>query len=213
MLMVSPIAPWPATTGGLVRIAALVRQMARYFDLTFVCPRRHEQHIPADISARFDCPAIGDPGLARRILALTDPSRPYHAALYRRPEIKRIVEHELTRNHYDVVYSHFIYGMEYVADCRVPVVVDQQNVDRAYWQNRARQSSFPLNLYAAWNMRRTIGYESRALTDIWAYVSVSDEDREQTRRYAARSAEHFWVAPNGVDTRRFTPLARRASAT
>ncbi len=205
MLMVSPAAPWPATTGGLVRIAAVLGQMARHFDVTFVSPRRHDQSVPADATARFICPPIGDAGAARRGLAMVDPRRPLHAAIYARPEIARIVRRELAEHTYDVVYSHFIYGMGYLRGCRVPVVVDQQNVDRVYWQNKAEHSPFPTNVFAAWNTRRTIAYEMRALPDISAYVSVSEEDRERTREYAGGKGRHFWVAANGVDTRRFTP--------
>jgi glycosyltransferase involved in cell wall biosynthesis len=205
MLMVSPAAPWPATTGGLVRIGAILGQMARHFELTFVSPRRQEQPLPDGLPARLLCPPIGDAGPARRALALVDPSRPLHAAVYWRPQIARIVERELARRVYDIVYSHFIYGMGYLRGCEVPVVVDQQNVDRVYWQNKADHSPFPVNLFAAWNTRRTIAFETRALRDIWGFVSVSDQDREQTRAYAADVTPHFWVATNGVETHRFVP--------
>ena len=210
MLMVSPAAPWPATTGGLVRIEGVLRQMTRHFDLTFVAPRRADQPLPADLPVRMACPPIGDPGPFRRGVAAVDPSRPFHAALYARREIAHAVRQELAERDYDVVYSHFIYGVQYFRGVHVPVIVDQQNVDRVYWQNKAEHSSLPLSLYAAWNTRRTIAYESRMLASIWAYVSVSEEDRDQTRTYAAPRVKHFWVAGNGVDTRRFTPATARA---
>ena len=211
MLMISPAAPWPATTGGFVRIHNLLAQMTRYFDVTFVAPRRTDQPIPSDLNARFECPPIGLPGAARTALAFVDPTRPLHAALYRRGEIARIVRRELLAHPYDLVYSHFIYGMEYLRGCKVPVVVDQQNVDRVYWRNKAAHTPFPVNLFASWNTRRTIAYESRALRDISAYVSVSDEDRAQTRAYAEGLARHFWVAPNGVDPDRFRPVEMGAA--
>jgi polysaccharide biosynthesis protein PslH len=207
MLMVSPAAPWPATTGGLVRIAAVFRQMARHFDVTFVSPQVRDRTLPDDLRARFVPAPIGDPGAARKALALFDPSRPYHAAMYARPQIERILRRELA-GEYDVIYSHFIYGVQYFSDGRVPLVVDQQNVDREYWSNKADHSRFPLNVYAAWNTRRTVRYESRMLRRIWGYVSVSDQDRQRTRAYAAGHVQHFWVAPNGVDTRRFVPHRR-----
>lgn len=212
MLMVSPAAPWPATTGGLVRIEAVLRQMARHFDLTFVSPRRRDQRLADDVPARFLCPPIGDPGNARRLLAAVDPVRPYHASFYSRRAIRSLVRAELASGAYDLAYSHFIYGVQYFRRCAVPVVVDQQNVDRVYWSNKAEHSGFPLGAYAGWNARRTIAYETRVLPDIWAYVSVSDEDREQTRAYAGGVARHFWVAPNGVDTTRFSPGAARADS-
>lgn len=166
--------------------------------------------VPDELGVRFVCPPIGDAGLLRKALAFVDPSRPFHAVLYARPAVARLVEQELRDHAYDVVYSHFIYGVQYLTGSQVPVIVDQQNVDRVYWQNKADHSGWPMSAYAAWNTRRTIAYETRMLRSIWAYVSVSEEDREQTRAYAAPAASHFWVAPNGVDTRRFCPPARKS---
>ncbi len=205
MLMVSPAAPWPATTGGLVRIAAILRQMARHFEVTFVSPRRPAQQIPTDLPVRFVCPPIGDASRLRRTLAYVDPSRPFHAVVYSRRAIARLIDRELLIGGHEVVYSHFIYGMDYFRSRPLPIVIDQQNVDRVYWQNKADQSPFPISLFAAWNTWRTVRYETGALPGIWGYVSVSDEDRDQTRAYAADAERQFWVAPNGVDTHRFLP--------
>jgi glycosyltransferase involved in cell wall biosynthesis len=140
-----------------------------------------------------------------RGLALLDPSRPFHVALYSHNTLARLVRSELAERPYDLVYSHFLYHLGYVSDSSVRVVIDQQNVDRVYWGNKADNSPFPLNVFARWNMRKTIAYENRRLTRIWGYVSVCEEDRQQTLTYAQPSVKHFWVAPNGVDTRRFTP--------
>jgi glycosyltransferase involved in cell wall biosynthesis len=205
MLMISPAAPWPATTGGLVRIAGVLNQMARRFELTLISPLRADQRVPSDLPARCLTAAIEDAGPLHRLRAMFDPARPFHAGVYSRPEIAALVRRALAEEQFDVVYSHFIYGMEYLADSDVPVIIDQQNVDRVYWQNKADHSPFPVNLFAGWNTRRTIGYETRFLSRIWAYVSVSEDDRQQTRAYAAPAVEHFWVAPNGVDTHRFLP--------
>ena len=70
--MVSPEAPWPATTGGLVRIAAICNQMARYCDLTFVSPRRPDQKLPDDPRVRFICPEVPAAGVVRRIDGASD---------------------------------------------------------------------------------------------------------------------------------------------
>ena len=212
MLMLSPAVPWPGTTGGLVRIAALCRQMARHFDVTFVAPRQPGQQVPDDPRIRFRCPDVGERRMLRRAAALVSPSRPYHVAMYSRREIAAIVRREIADRAYDVVFGHFIYSLEYLDGSAVPAVIDQQNVDRVYWGNKAEHSAFPVSVFAGWNTRKTIAYENRRLSRIWAYVSVSDEDREQTRAYASPPVEHFWVGPNGVDTRRFTPAEAARNA-
>jgi glycosyltransferase involved in cell wall biosynthesis len=207
--MLAPAAPWPATTGGLVRIAAILHQVARHCDVTFVAPRRADQQPPADRGIRFVCPVLPEPGASRRAAALLHPSRPFHVSLYGYTDVRDIVRHELATQPFDLVYGHFYYSLQYLHDARVPVVIDQQNVDRMYWRNKAEHSAFPLGVVARWNTWRTVAYEDRHLSRIWGYVSVSDQDREQTRAYAAPRVKHFWVAPNGVDTRRFTPGTAR----
>lgn len=209
--MIAPEAPWPATTGGMVRIAALLDQMARHFDVTFVTPLRPGQRTPPDARIRFACPAIADGGRIRRARALLQPLRPYHVAFYSHPEVERVVRRELAATHYDVVFGHFIYSLQYLAGARIPTVIDQQNVDRLYWRNKAEESRFPVSAFARWNMAKTVAFETRHLPGVWAYVSVSEEDRDRTREYAQPPVGNLWVARNGVDTRRFRPPDTRAA--
>ena len=206
--MVSPVAPWPATTGGLVRIASLLNEMAQHFDVTFASPRQPGQQVPSELPVRFLCPEVQPPGLVRKAAAAADPVRPFHAALYSSPQLRELIARTVAQERYDLVYSHFLYGLEYLPHTAAHVIIDSQNVDRVYWQNKVEYSPLPSSLFARWNRQRTIAYESRALPRIWAYVSVSDEDREQTRAYAGAHVKHFWVAPNGVDVRRFAPIGR-----
>ena len=208
MLMVSPVAPWPATTGGLVRIASLLHEMATHFDVTFAAPRAPAQHVPSDLPVRFLCPEVPPAGLTRKAMAAIDASRPFHAALYASREVRQVAHQALRQERYDLVYSHFLYGLEYLPSDAPNVIIDSQNVDRVYWQNKVEYSRFPVSLFMRWNKRRTVAYESRALSRIWAYVSVSDDDRAHARTYAGAQVKHFWVAPNGVDVTRYTPVER-----
>ena len=142
MLMLSPEAPWPATTGGLGRIGGLLNHLATHCDVTFIAPRRPDQRPPDDPRIRFICPEVPAERALRRALALLDPSRPLHVAFYTRRVVADLVRQELAERRYDVVYSHFLYHLGYLGFTRVPVVVDTQNVDRVYWQNKADNSPF-----------------------------------------------------------------------
>ena len=206
--MVSPVAPWPATTGGLVRIASLLTEMAQHFDVTFASPREAGQRLPRDLPVRFLCPEVPGANVVGKLRAAADPTRPYHAALYDSARVRQAVRQAMAEERFALIYSHFLYPMEYLPNTAAHVIIDSQNVDRVYWQNKADHSSMPLSAFARWNKRRTMAYESRLLPRIWAYVSVSDEDREQTRAYAGARVKHFWVAPNGVDVERFAPAER-----
>ena len=209
--MVSPVAPWPATTGGLVRIANLLTELSQHFDVTFVSPRGAGQRMPADLPVRFLCPEVPPPSARRKALAAADPTRPYHAVLYASRRVRNVVHEAIAQERYDLIYSHFLFPMEYIPKDAAHVIIDSQNVDRVYWQSKVDHSPLAVSVFARWNKRRTIAYESRLLSRIWAYVSVSEEDRDRTRGYAGADVKHFWVAPNGVDVRRFAPAEADAA--
>lgn len=133
-------------------------------------------------------------------------TQPFHCSTCSSDDVRRVVESELAGGGYDLIYCHFIYAIQYLpAKCELPVVVDQQNVDRDYWDRKAEHSRGALKLACLWNKRKVMRYESTHLEHIAAYVSVCDEDRERTKSYAAHKVRQFLVAPNGVNTARYTP--------
>jgi glycosyltransferase involved in cell wall biosynthesis len=211
--MLSPSLAWPSTTGGQVRIAEVAMRLAQHFNVTFMSPRYHGELLPHFDNIKCVCPDAGRPGLITRLRALLNPFLPYHTAICRNHSFSEAIRLELQSQPYDVIYSHFIHPLI----CLPPrfsahLVVDQHNVDRDYWQNKVSLNAGLMKLFCRWNRQRTVMFENSSFQNIWAYVSVSNEDRAGTMSYAHPHVKHFWCAPNGVDTQKYKPASTPAIA-
>ncbi len=203
--MLSPVWPLPANNGGLVRIHHIFHELSKNHEVILVSP---EGIIRAGLSGE---PIFEERGLSRGYLpgwikkCFTLVSWwPYHAAYYWDPWMKAKVEQLLAEPDFSLVYCHFIYTLPYVSAEKICIVLDQQNVDRQYWERKLENArnilerlSFKINLY------KTIMFEEHYLSSVTAIISVSDIDRKNTKKYAQHLVQHFLVAPNGVEPEKF----------
>ena len=204
ILMLAPEWRWPPTTGGEVRAVRLAESLAKRMEVDVVGPTLPGMQPPPVFANAYLQPRKAFDVL-RRIMSMLCLRNPYHVNLYYDSNTAKQVAVLLARNKYDVIYSNFIYPLIYVSSVRHLVIVDQHNVDRQYWLNKADQAKYPFNLIASWNLRRTISFELRHLPCLLGYVSVSGEDRNETMKYSSPYVPNFWVAPNGVNTEKFVP--------
>ena len=216
--MLSPVFPFPPSSGALVRISQILQGLAKYHSITFVAPllpnnRWAISEAVSAVNAEVLPIMAQNPNLARTARALISPF-PYHLSLLYEPDMKRTV-HDLVRsNQFSLIYLHFLYTLPYVPlDTPLPVVLAPQNVDRSYWRRKVHSpaTAFPKKLVAWMNCRKTVRYEDAHLGAVAAYVSVSKRDSMQTKAYAGNSVARFLVAPNGVDLRRFRPAPVNSS--
>ncbi len=207
ILMLAPAFPWPANTGGLVRIAEVFRGLQKHFRVTLMAPGAG--NVPSDLTAG-DSKVVATPqatlGRVRVLTRFLLSRDPYHATTYQSRAMARKVEAYLQHDPVDLVYCHFIYSLEYIpSSLRIPVCVDSQNVDRHYWGSKVAQARGLTRLVTAINAQRVVRYEAARLPRIHAYVCVSTEDNEDTRRYACPPVKHVLTAPNGVDLTHYIP--------
>jgi len=208
--MLAPVWRWPPTTGGEVRIARLSESLAQHMAVDIVGPAQSNV-IPPAVFANSYFQNTNALTVARRIVSLFRPRNPYHVNMYYNSRTAHQITELLAQNSYDAIYSHFIYPISYLSNVKQLIIIDQQNVDRQYWLNKANQTRFPFKVIAAWNMRRTVQFESQNLPNIFGYVSCSEEDRTDTMKYAAPIVPNFWVAPNGVDSSEYVPAEREVT--
>ncbi len=207
ILMLSPVVPWPLSAGGgHVRIFHILRGLSNCFATTFVAPTTDTDESVSRIlteatGARIVLVKVArhNPRLNR--LASLVSLMPYHVSHYFYPEMLRTIENLINTEDFALTYLHFMYPMAYLPPTiTTPLVVDQQNVDREYWQRKIDAEKNPsLRLLLRWNLSKVIRYEQRVLRRISAYVSVSERDKHFTEKYARPFVPYFFVAPNGVD--------------
>lgn len=207
ILMLTPAFPWPANTGGLVRIAEVFKGLRRHFRVTLIAPG--QCNIPSDLIDANSEIRIVTPPSNRRLSTLPKmllSRKPYHAMLYRSESMVRAVASCLENERIDLIYCHFIYTSEYLPpSTRIPVCLDSHNVDRQYWGSKAQSSTGFKRWITRINARRVQQYETALLPRFNAYVCVSTEDSDITRQYACPPVQHILTAPNGVDLNYYSP--------
>jgi glycosyltransferase involved in cell wall biosynthesis len=204
ILMLSSIPIYPTNAGDRVRIRHLANGLADHHVVTLV--------LPDDGYLR----AGGDPGSTAPHLHLmpipwSPPSNrqkvqsllgvwPYHVALRYRLALLQTVQQLAATAQYDLVYCHQLYTLPYACTTSLPVLWDQQNVDRLYWQHKvtAYRRQPIRQLIARWNLRKIRRFEEQMLPTVAGLVAVSDGDRQATQQLL-NASQPCLVAPNGVD--------------
>lgn len=134
-------------------------------------------------------------------------SRPYHVALRYSQQLYRTVESLLAHNTYDLIYCHFLYTIPYVLKAGLPIMLDQHNADRIYWQRKVTAESNHLRQWVIrQNLNKTATFEEKMLPSLAGIISVSEQDRQFMQGYATAFVNHFLVAPNGVDMTHYHPI-------
>ena len=217
ILMLSPIPVMPFNAGDRVRIWHLAQGLARHAHVTLVLPRatQDDRWPGPDEHNPSQRPKVDQDNL--RLVAVPLPAHtrwhqvkslfspwPYHVALRYQEEMRRTVAALLAQQDYTCVYCHFLQTLPYVAGANLPIILDQHNVDRIYWQ---RKLAAHLPRWRRWmierNLEKNIRFEEKALPQLHSIVSVSEQDRRATATYAAPTVPHGLVAPNGVDTEHY----------
>ena len=211
ILILAPSWDFQPRNGGDIRILKISLEIAKSFEVDIAGPARNAETVPSLFHGRY-LQEQKERRILSKVRSLCDGRRPYHVNLYHSRQTQKAVRDLLITGRYDLVYSHFLYPLVYLCETEIPVVVDQQNVDRVYWANKLEHTKFVRKGIVRWNLARTIAFENRNLEKVRAYVSVSEEDREITRSYARSDSREFWVIPNGVDTDRFSPQISKAKS-
>lgn len=209
MLMIAGRPAWNAQTGGGIRITQIAHGLSKQYDLTFLThalPGNTKQ--TQNQSDAFDGQLVILPLQYQRhkqVVGLLS-HRPYACEVFWSSAMYRTVKQHIEKQHFDLIYCHGLETLQFVPkECSIPIILDQQNVERQYWQSRIDAVHGVERVATIWNLLKTIRYEQSQLRRISAYVSVCESDRKITQTFTISDVKHFLVAPNGVDVTYFTP--------
>lgn len=227
--MLAPLPLFPVNAGDRVRIWQIAQGLARHFEVTLVAPydgqaptwgesvyvaasehrSLHGQPIDHRLphscttqsSSRLHLVPTATPAHTRvRQLQSLFGQQPYHVALRYHKQTHQTIEALLALNDYNLLYCHFLYTLPYVGKSTLPILLDQHNADRIYWQ---RKLDTQPRAWRQWvmrhNLKKTIAFEEQMAPTLDGIVSVSEQDRRFMQEHAAPTVPHFFVAPNGVD--------------
>jgi glycosyltransferase involved in cell wall biosynthesis len=189
VLVVSPYLPFPLSHGGAVRIYNICRSLADEVDFVLVCFR--------EVNETVRYPELHE--VFREVYTVdideknADPSTPKQVVDYRNTAMAALIREIALQ--VDVVQLEYTQMAEYriCAEGR-PVILVEHDITFTLYQQLGRD-------YEIWER-----FESKALAEVDLVWTMSERDREVAIRHGARR-EASAAVPNGVDLRRFQPVA------
>lgn len=114
----------------------------------------------------------------------------------------KMVEDQLNTHSFDAAIAFTTRAGEYLAQANLPKILDNDNVDTAYFARLVAQGG---NLLAKFRRKLTwvkvAGHEQRLVAAFDAVTTVSEEDRQELAKLlpCEKSCRALYVVPNGVD--------------
>ncbi|MFN6105045.1 MAG: glycosyltransferase [Planctomycetaceae bacterium] len=206
---------FPTDRGGLVRTLNVVRHLARWHELTFLCNQQPGQEQDCDEMSRLGVRLETVPwrevsrsdwrfyrDLAWNLLS----QDPFNAAKDYDPELRTRARRLLEEQQYDVVICDFVQmARNAIGIWHGPSVLFEHNVEAEIFERHAQTDPGWVRRkfmgYQAAKMRRFEGWAGRQFTRV---VAVSERDREQyERRYGWK---HVDVIDTAVDIDHYRPI-------
>ena len=207
VLMLAPRLPWPETSGGVIRVASLLRHMARRYRFTLLSFMVPGERIAAEAAAAMVERRTG----ARVVLvgrndaSPAPPGFPALADFFRDPAMVRALEEAARRERPDLIHLEFTQMAQYAeAAARwAPVILTEHDSSSLYPESTYHRGAGPDEC------DRLTAYLRRAFAACARVVAVSQADA--ARLAPLMQAHKLAVVPTGVDLERFTfaPLAGR----
>ena len=204
--------PWPATSGGPVRTLSQIKILASLPEVTSVTllsvtegevKAADVRALEAAVPKLRVVPPIFHPihlfdfkRCVPRVVALRLLGVPYLAGKWDSRELRRTIRREVAHD-IDVVYIDHLGMARYLADVRAArpscrTVLDQHNVESAFFKQFATESRGPKKLIAVREHRLAERFEKAALRGVDAVVAISPDD---ARHFEALAGVQAHVVP------------------
>ena len=213
LLLLSSRPPWPPTRADQMTVDRLIRFLAqRGVDVDLACFTESEEE---DRALRSElgpvCRRIATVrlpwwrGYANTALSL--PTRaPMQVAYYRSPEMARLVQKRVLREHYDLVYTHLIRMAEYARGLPVPKVIGLQVSQALNLQRMVDNVGDPARrFFYRIEADKVRPYEAGLCRDFDRVFLVGQRDIEELQKSAP--VTNALVQPHGQDVPAHARLA------
>jgi len=205
---------FPRDTGGKIRVLNLLKHLARWHDVTYVCNlRRGEESLLPEMSALGltveavpgEASPHGSLGFYAGALANLASSRPYTADRNYDPALRRRIEDLVRHGQFDLVICDTVHMVRHVIGLDLPpTILFQHNVEAQILERHAEVSTGALmRAYMKSQYRRMAAFEGACGNHFDHVIAVSRQDaRIFAERYGWRDVDAIDTA---VDTDLFEP--------
>ena len=205
ILFVAPFVPWPLAHGGKIRIFNLVRELARFHEVTLVCLADDAEPplgLLTDICRRV-VPVMHDSNTVASFARFLFGARPYNVERYASPSLLNAIS-QVRSESFDLAHIEMPQVWPCAIACRgLPIVLGTQNVESEILKQMANACRNPVKriLYRieTAKMRR---FEESAWRSAQLCLTVSELERAEVVASGVEPDRVVTVA-NGVDIVRF----------
>lgn len=207
----------PVDKGGKIRTYAMLRELAKEHDVTYLtlddgsaapdAVERASEYCTRLERVTFSPARKGSVGFFMELAGNVFSRLPYALSRYRSSAFERRVADLANSGAYDVIVCDFLTpAVNLPAELPVPVVLFQHNVEAEIWRRHVEVRKDPLSRgYFAEQYRRMRRFEAEACRRFDLVIAVSEEDaRHFEREYGIEAVA---AVPTGVDVDFFTPDA------
>lgn len=186
--VLSPFIPYPLSHGGAVRLDALLRQMAKEYDVYLFAFRENERLDELHPLLEY-CAGVGIVDKPRYREPRWTSLLPPEVCEYESPPMRRLIDQARREHRIEMLQ------VEYTQLARYPgeVLVEHDVTFDLYNQIRLREDTFT----AWWNWWRWHNFEMEAVRRFRRVVTMSEKDSRMLQ------ISHVRMIPNGVDLSRF----------
>ncbi len=202
ILMLTPYLPYPPSEGGQLRSYKLIKLLSRHHKITLVCfSRQHNTGDQVDHMRKFCQKVIvierGKTWTIQNILRTGFSLYPFLISIYYSPNIKALLQKELSENKYDLIHAEMSYTLPYLPETDIPIILVEQTIMSRIFGHQAKTDKRlwfrPLMLIDVVKMRFWERYFWRKVDRV---VTVSNEDASVVRKIIP--GLRVDVVPNGV---------------
>jgi len=213
LLVVSPFCPYPAESGGKIRVFHILKELSQRFSITVLALAEPNDNIAeARTGLDFIEHLITIPirsGRTWQFLRLLRnlpqwlTGTPAEISIKYSPELLKECRHLAAKGHFDCVQlelPHFIqYAPPFLA-AGIPTILVSHDISYVTQWRRASIAQGPTRRIWEREARLMETYERRAWPRFNSIIAMSEVDRQEILRYSGGTPVQ--VVPNGVDTHR-----------
>jgi len=214
ILVVSHRVPYPLKDGGVIAMHALLKGLkAAGAQVKLVCLNPKKDGVDATQLPQYFYDDFGFEAFdintdIKAIDALTNlfTSKAYHMVRFYNNGFAKLLANTIAGNKYDIIHLESLFVTGYLPVMRQyfkgAIAMRAHNVEHRIWQKLAGNEHHPikkwyLNLLAT----RLMKYETKVLSQLDAFISLTQEDADFFRQSGFKGKAH--VSPHGIDLTQF----------
>ncbi|MCR4337676.1 MAG: glycosyltransferase family 4 protein [Candidatus Omnitrophica bacterium] len=218
ILFLAPRLPWPMDTGGKIRTANILRQIAKRAEIHLLCFSfsPEEEQLAQTLEKQENIQITLVPGetfnTVDKAINILFNSIPYSIVKYHTSEMSETIRTTLKLGQFNAVHVDHLHMASYHSAFKThPCVLDEHNVESQIMERCAQvEENFLKKKLFALQAERMKTFESRMIKKFTACLAVSDDDVKILKRWAGEKTLVHLI-PNGFDGNYFNPTASSAT--